>query len=305
MRKTIFLLLALLIVLTISCKKTAFYAFDNTTLILSADKASLKTKGDKALVTVVGITADGEAVHDRTLVIFTATLGTIPATAEFLDGRATVEYVSGSQNGSAEITARSGNNVSQTLKITIGSGALSVLTLSAIPAVLGPGGGQARISVYAFDASMNPLADIPVLLSTSAGDLDRGNAIRLTDANGLVSEDLYTDTTATVTAISGNLSKTVTITVEQNALPTANFTISPSSVKVGETVYFNGSLSTDSDGRITNWEWNFGDGHTARGKTVSHFYTAAATYSVTLKVTDDAGGSNSSVKTVTITDPLP
>jgi hypothetical protein len=305
MNKIKILALIPLLLLTPACKKTAFYAMDDTTLIISSDKASLKTKGEKALVTVIGITADGEAVHDHTLVMFMATLGTIPATSEFQDGRAAVEFVSGSQNGSAEITARSGNNVSDTLGITIGSGALAVLTLSAVPAVLGPGGGQSRISVYAFDASMNPLADIPVLLSTSAGDLDHGNSIRLTDPNGLVSEDLYTEKTATVTAISGNLNKTVTIAVEENALPTSSFTISPSSVKVGETVYFNGSLSTDSDGRIVSWEWNFGDGNTARGKTVSHFYTAAATYSVTLKVTDDTGGSNSSVKTVTITDPLP
>jgi hypothetical protein len=293
-------LIPMLLLLAPACKKTAFYAMDDTTLIISSDKASLKTKGDKALITVIGITSDGEAVHDHTLVTFSATLGTIPVTGEFQDGRAMVEFVSGSQNGTAEITARSGNNVSQALKITVGSGALSVLTLSAVPAVLGPGGGQARISVYAFDASMNPLADIPVLLSTSAGDLERGDAIRLTDGNGLVSEDLYTDATATVTAISGNLNKTVTITVEQNALPVASFTISPSSVKVGETVYLNGSLSTDSDGRITNWEWNFGDGHTARGKTASHIYAAAATYSVTLKVSDDAGGSNASTKTITI-----
>jgi len=302
MNKIKILALMPLLLLAPACKKTAFYAMDDTTLIISSDKASLKTKGDKARITVIGITSEGEAVHDHTLVTFTATLGTIPATGEFQDGRVMVEFVSGSQNGTAEITARSGNNVSQTLKITVGSGALSVLTLSAVPAMLGPGGGQARISVYAFDSSMNPLADIPVILSTSAGDLDRGNAIRLTDANGLVSEDLYTDATATVTAISGNLSKTATVTVEQNALPVASFTISPSSVKVGETVYLNGSLSTDSDGRITNWEWNFGDGQTARGKTASHSYAAAATYSVTLKVSDDAGGSNATTKTITIVE---
>lgn len=302
MNKIKILALMPLLLLATACKKTAFYAMDDTTLIISSDKASLKTNGDRALITVIGITAEGEAVHDHTRVTFTATLGTIPATAEFQDGRAAVEFVSGSQNGTAEITARSGNNVSETLEITVGSGALSVMTLSAVPAILGPGGGQARISVYAFDASMNPLADIPVLLSTSAGDLEHGNAIRLTDANGLVSENLYTDTTATVTAISGNLSKTVTITVQQNVLPVSNFTISPSSVKVGETVYLNGSLSTDSDGWITNWEWNFGDGHSARGKTASHSYAAAATYSITLKVSDNAGGSNASTKTVTITE---
>ena len=304
MKKTKILALLLLPFLTLTCKKTAFYAMDDTTLILSANKSSLKTNGDTALITVIGITADGEAVHDHTLVTFTATLGTMPVSVEMMDGRATVEFISGSQNGTAKITARSGNNVSDPLEITIGSGALAVLTLNAVPALLEPGGGYALISVYTFDAAMNPLADIAVILSTSAGELDHGNTVRLTDKNGLVSENLYTEKTATVTALSGSISKNVTIAVGENVLPTSNFTISPGSVKIGETVYFNGSLSTDSDGRIVNWEWNFGDGSSGRGEKTTHVYAKAGTYSVTLKVTDNNGGSNVSVKTVTITDPV-
>ncbi|MCG2811857.1 MAG: PKD domain-containing protein [Candidatus Aminicenantes bacterium] len=304
MKKRKLFALFLLMLLMLTCKKTAFYAMDDTTLIISANKTSLKTNGDKALITVIGITAEGDAVHDHTLLTFTATLGTIPAAAEMFDGRVTVEFVSGSRNGTAEITARSGNNVSDTLEITIGSGALAVLTISAVPAVLEPGGGYSLISVYAFDASMNALADIPVILSTSNGELDHGNAVRLTDKNGLVSENLYTEKTATVTALSGSISKNVTIAVEENNLPTSNFSISPSSVTINETVYFNGSLSTDSDGRIVNWEWNFGDGNSSRGEKTTHAYTKAGTYSVTLKVTDNDGGSNVSVKTVTISEPV-
>ncbi|MCJ7524118.1 MAG: PKD domain-containing protein [Candidatus Aminicenantes bacterium] len=304
MKKTKILALLLLPFLTLTCKKTAFYAMDDTTLILSANKSSLKTNGDTALITVIGITADGEAVHDHTLVTFTATLGTMPVSVEMMDGRATVEFVSGSQNGTAKITARSGNNVSDPLEITIGSGALAVLTLNAVPALLEPGGGYALISVYTFDAAMNPLADIAVILSTSAGELDHGNTVRLTDKNGLVSENLYTEKTATVTALSGSISKNVTIAVGENVLPTSNFTISPGSVKTGETVYFNGSLSMDSDGRIVNWEWNFGDGSSGRGEKTTHAYAKAGTYSVTLKVTDNDGGSDVCEKTVTITDPV-
>lgn len=294
--------LFLLILLSLTCKKSAFYALDDTKLIISANKTSLKTNGDKSVITVIGITVDGEAVHDHTLITFSATLGTIPATTEMFDGRASVEFVSGSQNGTAEISARSGNNVSETLKITVGSGALSILTINAVPAVLEPGGGSSLINIYAFDASMNALADIPVILSTSAGELDHGNTIRLTDKNGLVSEYLYTEKTATVTALSGNISKNVTIAVEENQLPSADFSISPSSVKINETVYFNGSLSTDADGRIVSWVWNFGDGGSGRGEKTTHAYIKAGTYTVTLKVIDDNGGSDVSEKTVTISD---
>jgi hypothetical protein len=302
MKKIKILALIPLLLLAPACKKTAFYAMKDTKLIISSDKASLKTNGDKAKITVVGITSEGEAIHDHTLAMFTATLGTIPATAEFLDGRTTVDYVAGSKNGIAEIMVRSGNNVSEILKITVGSGALAILTISALPLELGPRGGHAQINVYAFDAAMNPLADIPVMLSTTAGELDHGNNVRLTDSSGLVSESLYTEATAKVTAMSGNQSKEVTITVRENALPTANFTISPDSVKIGETVYFNGSLSSDPDGRIVSWEWNFGDGTTAKGSTTSHSYATAATYSVSLKVIDDAGDSAVFIKPIIITE---
>ena len=149
---------------------------------------------------------------------------------------------------------------------------------------------------------MNLLADIPVILSTSAGELEHGNSIRLTDKNGMVSEYLYTKETATVRAESGSKSVEIEVTVEENQLPSADFSISPGSVKVGETVYFNGSLSTDSDGRIVNWEWNFGDGNSGRGEKTTHTYVKAGTYTVTLKVTDDDGGSDVCEKTVTISE---
>ena len=88
--------------------------------------------------------------------------------------------------------------------------------------------------------------------------------------------------------------------VEENQLPTADFSISPAKPTVGETVYFNASLSSDPDGWITSWSWNFGDGVTAGGQEASHSYGAAGTFTVTLKVTDNSGGSKSNQKTITI-----
>ncbi|MCL2458243.1 MAG: PKD domain-containing protein [Desulfobulbus sp.] len=56
------------------------------------------------------------------------------------------------------------------------------------------------------------------------------------------------------------------------------------------TVTFNGGSPTDSDGRIVNYVWNFGDGSgTATGQSVTHTYTTAATFIATLQVTDDQG----------------
>ncbi|MFH0820177.1 MAG: PKD domain-containing protein [Candidatus Peregrinibacteria bacterium] len=56
------------------------------------------------------------------------------------------------------------------------------------------------------------------------------------------------------------------------------------------TVRFDGGSSSSSKGRITRYEWDFGDGSALQeGKSVSHAYTRAGTYRVTLFVTDDAG----------------
>jgi gliding motility-associated-like protein len=40
---------------------------------------------------------------------------------------------------------------------------------------------------------------------------------------------------------------------------------------------------------ITNWQWNFGDGNTASGESVTHTYASSANYTVTLTVTDSNG----------------
>lgn len=287
-----------------SCRKAPFFAVDGATLIISADKSYLRTGGERAVITVMGFNEDGEPLHDHMQVTFTATMGTIPGSVELMDGRATVEFNSGDLSGTAEIRARSGSVVAtpDPLSIAIGAGALDTLTIHADPAQLPPGGGNATVSVYAFDAAMNLLADVPVILSASSGELERGNAIRFTDSSGRIRETFFTTEQATVRAESGSKSAEVEVVVGTNQLPNAEFLVSPSSVKVGEKAYFNGALSTDSDGRIVTWEWNFGDGGSGRGETIAHAFANAGTYSATLKVTDDDGGSDACEKSIVVTE---
>ncbi len=52
------------------------------------------------------------------------------------------------------------------------------------------------------------------------------------------------------------------------------------------TVTFSASGSTDADGDSLDFAWDFGDGVTASGMTVSHTYTTEGTYAVTLTVSD-------------------
>ncbi|MBU2896718.1 M4 family metallopeptidase [Vibrio hepatarius] len=60
------------------------------------------------------------------------------------------------------------------------------------------------------------------------------------------------------------------------------------------------STSTDNDGQIVSYEWDLGDGTSKSGAVVSHTYSAAGDYMVTLTVTDDAGAATSTNKTITI-----
>lgn len=81
-----------------------------------------------------------------------------------------------------------------------------------------------------------------------------------------------------------------------NNPPSARFTVAPKSYGDSPlTVTFDASLSTDVDGTIVTYAWDFGDGTTGSGKILSHTFTAAATanFTVTLTVTDDRGASAS------------
>jgi chitodextrinase len=68
-------------------------------------------------------------------------------------------------------------------------------------------------------------------------------------------------------------------------------------------VTFDGTGSTDPDGDIQAYGWDFGDGLTASGATVMHAYLQPGTNTVVLYVSDVcSGGSDSDQTTVTISD---
>ena len=73
-----------------------------------------------------------------------------------------------------------------------------------------------------------------------------------------------------------------------NRLPVASFTYSPSSPSMADVIQFT-DTSSDEDGQVVSWSWNFGDGIISTLQNPTHQYSAAGTYTVTLMVTDDKG----------------
>ena len=99
------------------------------------------------------------------------------------------------------------------------------------------------------------------------------------------------------------IAPTTTFRVVYNEPPVAEAGINRT-VVVGEAVRFDGSASTDPDGTVVAWQWHFGDGTTGEGALVTHAYSAAGSFVVTLTVTDDQGATAADTATVTVQTPV-
>lgn len=108
-----------------------------------------------------------------------------------------------------------------------------------------------------------------------------------------------------LTALAGSpFASGTTISYVQSAVfqpdqgPTAAFT-APDTFAAGTPVSFDASGSSDSDGTVARYDWDFGDGTKLDdgGPASSHTYATAGSYDVTLTVTDDAGCSTTTVFT--------
>jgi PKD repeat protein len=93
-----------------------------------------------------------------------------------------------------------------------------------------------------------------------------------------------------------------TVTIGSDA-PTADFTFSqlPSPPAAGHTMQFNSATSSASSGRtITSYAWDFGDGGSSTLASPTHTYAGAASFNVTLTVTDSTGKTGRVTKTVQV-----
>ncbi len=138
----------------------------------------------------------------------------------------------------------------------------------------------------AFDASGSTDSDGTVAsYAWDFGDSSTGSGV--TASHSYAVAGTY-PVTLTVTDNDGStsvLTRSVAVSTAPNAAPTAAFTSTPTHLSVA----FDGTGSTDSNGTVAGYAWDFGDGNTAIGPTPTNVYAVAGTYTVTLTVTDNEG----------------
>jgi len=88
-----------------------------------------------------------------------------------------------------------------------------------------------------------------------------------------------------------------------NRLPIARITASVLSGESPLQVAFDGTTSSDPDGVVSRYAWDFGDGGTATGPTANHVFisaTATTTFKVTLTVEDDDGAEAKTTQSIEV-----
>ena len=102
----------------------------------------------------------------------------------------------------------------------------------------------------------------------------------------------------TCTISLGGQTNNATTHVAIHPMPTANFTAT--TVCKGNPTQFTSTSTTNPSGQqINSYQWNFGDGQSGSGQSVSHTYAQAGNYNATLTVS--TGGHCTSTKTQTVT----
>lgn len=169
------------------------------------------------------------------------------------------------------------------------------------PAVDAPAGSWV-VSYWADKSSATTAFSLPSSVTGRQAACSTGTGhvcSSLADSGTAVPTGAYAGLVATADSASAAATgwSIVLRTVEANQAPTARM-----DVRCDSTVCdVDASASSDPDGSIASYAWDFGDGTTATGVTARHDFTTSGTRNVTLTVTDDQGVQGSVVVPVTVT----
>ncbi len=236
-----------------------------------------------------------------------------------LDGNGSYETNTGATATTSKTYATAAN-VTVGLRVTDNLGATAT-TSKALTV-------QNRAPVASFTATPNPVPTGTAVSFDASGSSDPDGTVTKyewdLDGNGsyetstgsvaTTSKTYATASTPTIglriTDNNGATGTTTRALTVQNRAPTASFTLTPNPVVSGNSVSFNGSGSSDPDGTVVKYEWDFdGNGtyETSTGSvaTTTKSFATAGSVTVGLRVTDNNGGTATTTRALTVSNRAP
>ena len=191
-----------------------------------------------------------------------------------------------------------------TVDVVVSNVAPTIVNVSASPSTLTFDGGNSVISISASDPAGN---NDPLLHSF---DCDNNGAFDISNQASNSATCSFTEDDVGANTVNvrvddqdgGVTDSSTTVTVPErpvNQPPDADAGDNQTADE-GSTVRFDGTASSDDDGAVVSYAWDFGDGESGVGATTTHIYRDNADFEVTLVVTDDEGGTGDDTTTVSI-----
>ncbi|TQV87539.1 M14 family zinc carboxypeptidase [Aliikangiella coralliicola] len=201
-----------------------------------------------------------------------------------------------------EVTKIELNGAEDTISITQGAPIELAATASAVQTKLSANGRTVSRIEYSIDTPIWEAAANIIELTETDGNLNSGVEV----IKGQIDTSTLTQGQHMlfVRAYDGNgkvgVPSAAFINISQNNSPTPEFTHQCTDLKCD----FDASNSSDTDGNIVSFEWDFHDGNQGTGETISHTFGEAGDKNITLKITDNAGSSAEKSAQLTVSEPV-
>jgi len=186
-------------------------------------------------------------------------------------------------------------NVAMTEEIIEVANTLPVANFSWVPSL-----PNDREVVYFSDESV----DIDGSIVSWLWDFGDGNTSNEENPSHMYADDGNYTVVLTVEDDDGASDTTQKIITIVNIPPNADFLWTPASPSTSDFIHFMDN-SSDEDGFILSYIWDFGDGNKSYEKNVMHKYADNGTYLVTLTVEDNDNATNVAVKEITVANTPP